>query len=132
MSGHATSFSLVWLKAANMAVANEQQWALEAVKKLSPTWPEVEGNRLSDCLFHLLQSDLQLCWSDRMLLCKAKTMLAALRAPSPHEMPEYDSHEEDLIFDTDSFQFRWKCVSASRAIIIMPLYVVTRFADCDK
>ena len=31
MSAHATSFSLVWLKAANMAVANEQQWALEAV-----------------------------------------------------------------------------------------------------
>ena len=36
MSAHATSFSLVWLKAANMAVANEQQWALEAVNKLLP------------------------------------------------------------------------------------------------
>ena len=34
MSAHATSFSLVWLKTANMAVANEQQWALEAVNKL--------------------------------------------------------------------------------------------------
>ena len=56
-----------------MAVANEQQWALEAVNKLLPTWPEVEENRLSDCLFHFLQSDLQLCWSDRMLLFKAKT-----------------------------------------------------------
>ena len=72
MSAHATSFSLVWLKTANMAVANEQQWALETVNKLL-LWPEVEGNRLSDCLFHFLQSDLQLCWSDRMLLFKAKT-----------------------------------------------------------
>ena len=36
MSAHATSCSLVWLKTADMAVANEQQWALEAVNKLLP------------------------------------------------------------------------------------------------
>ena len=90
----------------------EQQWALEAVKKLPPTWPEVEGNQVSDCLLQLLQSDLQLCWCDQLLLFEAKTMLAALRAPSPPEVPANNSDDDDLVFPADSFQLRWNCVCA--------------------
>lgn len=105
-----------------MAVAEEQQWALEAVKALPPTWPEVEGNQVSDCLLHLLQCDLPLAWSDRLLLFKAKTMLGALIAPSPHDVPANNSDDDDTLLTADSFQLRWHCVSAFRAIIVMCLY----------